>query len=106
MRTACAHYCSTHVHSTRAHRAHRALVRVGHVLVHGQRVGSDTHNDVIKSYDHESVINDQHTIESYDQGHDQDTTIRCLHDQGIKASQGKAVTVRPRRVAGKEGGSE
>ena len=108
MRVACVHYCSTHVHSARAHRAHRALVRLGHVLAHGQRVGSDTCN--VESVDQEthnieSVVDRQDTMISRTK---QGTTKAV--DQGIKARTGKAPTLRPRQagrqVAGKEGGSE
>jgi hypothetical protein len=120
MRVACSDACTAHVHASLAHRTRALITRITHTLHHDPHVVSDQRNDVIKSYDHGSVVSDQ---QSYDQGHesvvsdhvtmtcvdqdiDQDASIRCLHDQGIKARTGKAPTLRPRQVAGKEGRSE
>jgi hypothetical protein len=89
MRVACVH-CTEHVHSARAH---RALVRLGHVLVHGQRVVNDQpvvvqnalHNQEIERIECVTrTVNDSDTIEWL-----QDQRVNAV-DQGMtKARQGK-----------------
>jgi hypothetical protein len=106
--TRCAARCTEQVHAALWHRVRASVVRVGHVLVHGQRVGQ-THGQrsVSDTRNVESVSSDQRVDESVDR---QDTmisrtkqgTTKAVGRGMTKVGTGKAPTLRPRST-GKAG---
>ena len=98
----CAVHCTANVHAALWHRVRASVVRVGHVLVHGQRVGqthgqrsvSDTCNIesvsstqpvVVQNALHNQQIDDSQRIASLTRTVNDSDTIKWLHNQRVNA---------------------